>query len=65
MPVLVGDDVRDRYFYRFADPMMQPYIILDGMASGLITDEDLAEFHPEQDVVPTSEIETTATQPLF
>ncbi len=63
--ILEREGEKRRYFYRFEDPMMQPYIILDGMASGQITDEDLAEFHPEQDVVPTSEIETTATQRLF
>ncbi len=30
-----------RYFYRFDDPMMQPYIILDGLAKKLISDEVL------------------------
>jgi hypothetical protein len=32
-----------RYFYRFDDPMMQPFVILDGLAKGLITNEQLAE----------------------
>jgi Cdc6-like AAA superfamily ATPase len=30
-----------RYFYRFDDPMMQPFIILDGLAKGLITNKGL------------------------
>ena len=32
-----------RYFYRFDDPMMQPFIILDGLSKQLITNERLAE----------------------
>lgn len=28
-----------RYFYRFDDPMMQPFIILDGLSKGLISNE--------------------------
>jgi Cdc6-like AAA superfamily ATPase len=30
-----------RFFYRFDDPMMQPFIILDGLAKNLIDDEKL------------------------
>jgi Cdc6-like AAA superfamily ATPase len=30
-----------RYFYRFDDPMMQPFIILDGLSKGIITNEQL------------------------
>ncbi len=32
-----------RFFYRFDDPMMQPYVILDGLAKGLINDKKLQE----------------------
>lgn len=32
-----------RRFYRFNDPMMQPYIILRGLSDGLITPEQLRE----------------------
>lgn len=28
-----------RYFYRFDDPMMQPFVILDGLSKGLISDD--------------------------
>ena len=31
-----------RYFYRFANPLLQPYVILDGLAEGLIADEQIA-----------------------
>jgi hypothetical protein len=32
-----------RYFYRFADPIMQPYVVLNGLAEGRITDEQLIQ----------------------
>lgn len=32
-----------RYFYRFTDPMMQPFVILNGIAQGVITEDRLAE----------------------
>ena len=31
-----------RYFYRFDDPMMQPYVILSGLSNGLVTEDKLA-----------------------
>jgi hypothetical protein len=31
-----------RFFFRFEDPMMQPYVILKGLADGLIDNEKLA-----------------------
>jgi Cdc6-like AAA superfamily ATPase len=31
------------YFYRFAEPLLEPYIVLNGLAHGLITDEQLIE----------------------
>jgi energy-coupling factor transporter ATP-binding protein EcfA2 len=36
-----------RYFYRFDDPMMQPFIILDGLSKGLITNELLESIKAE------------------
>lgn len=33
-----------RFFYRFADPMFQPYVILDGLASGRLTEDQRKEF---------------------
>jgi len=32
-----------RYFYRFANPLLQPYVILNGLAENRITDEEVAE----------------------
>ena len=32
-----------RFFYRFTDPMMQPFVILNGVAKGLLTEERLHE----------------------
>jgi hypothetical protein len=32
-----------RFFYRFDDPMMQPFVILKGLSDGLINDERLNE----------------------
>lgn len=31
------------YFYRFTDPIMQPYVVLNGLAEGLLTDEELVK----------------------
>jgi hypothetical protein len=33
------------YSYRFADPMMQPYIVMSSLNDGLISDEQLRELH--------------------
>ena len=32
-----------RYFYRFSDPIFQPYVILNGLSQSLITDDQLLE----------------------
>jgi len=53
------------YFYRFSDPMMQPYVILDGMSEGLLTDDQLAALQGLREAAPTPEIATTETQRLF
>ncbi len=37
-----------RHFYRFDDPMMQPFVILDGLTKGMITEEQLAEIRGEE-----------------
>lgn len=56
-----------RYFYRFSDPMMQPYVILDGLATGLITNEQLDQIYALRDgdkELPTEE-ETSEPPQLF
>jgi len=30
------------YFYRFADPLLEPYVVLNGLADHLVTDEQLS-----------------------
>jgi type II secretory pathway predicted ATPase ExeA len=32
-----------RYFYRFSDPIMQPFVILSGLSEGLVTDGQLVQ----------------------
>jgi hypothetical protein len=46
-----------KYFYRFANPLMQPYVILAGLAEGRIRDDQVALFQAEEitDDVPTSQ----------
>jgi Cdc6-like AAA superfamily ATPase len=40
-----------RYFYRFSDPIFQPYVILSGLSEGLVTAEQVRRFrgHDERD----------------
>lgn len=41
--VLLRDGAPRRYVYRFRDPIMQAYVILNALARGLITDEQAAQ----------------------
>lgn len=52
-----------KYFYRFSDPIMQPYVILDGLAEGLIANDQLEALRSD-DSGP-DEFETVRPQPLF
>jgi hypothetical protein len=36
--VLQKSGTEYRYFYRFSNPLLQPYVVMDGLAKGLITD---------------------------
>lgn len=40
-PVLQQVGQERSFFYRFASPIMQPYVILNGLSEGMITDQDL------------------------
>ncbi len=40
-PVLQQTGSERRFRFRFVNPMMQPFVIMHGLADGLITDEDL------------------------
>jgi hypothetical protein len=50
------------FFYRFANPLLQPYVILNGLSQGLITDELLLELQRENGQISDP---TTEPQPLF
>jgi len=38
-PVLQRTGTARRYRFRFENPLMQPFVIMDGIKKGLITDE--------------------------
>lgn len=40
-PILQQTGTERRYRFRFVNPMMQPFIVMQGLAEGLITDADL------------------------
>jgi Cdc6-like AAA superfamily ATPase len=42
-PALMRIGAPHRYFYRFTNPVLQPYVILVGLSSGLITEDGIAE----------------------
>jgi hypothetical protein len=52
-----------KYFYRFSDPIMQPYVILDGLADGLINNDQLEALRSDES--GPDEYETVRPQPLF
>lgn len=65
--VLQREGSSRRYFYRFSDPILQPYVILTGLASGLITDDQRRRFQqtePDPDLTPR-DFEPSGTQQLF
>lgn len=41
--VLTRSGPAGKRFYRFSNPLMQPYVILAGLAEGRVTDEQVAE----------------------
>jgi Cdc6-like AAA superfamily ATPase len=46
-PVLQKVGEPRRFFYRFANPLLEPYVILDAISKGLITHELLSELRPD------------------
>lgn len=64
--VLFREGAPKRYFYRFAEPIFQPYVILRGVAEGLISEDDVRRLqHREHPEPPPSAHETSEPQPLF
>ena len=62
--VLYRDGVERRYFYRFSDPILAPYVILKGVSEGLISEQQVRDLQGRDDERP-NEDETTEPQPLF
>ncbi len=46
--VLQREGSSRRYFYRFSDPILQPYVILNGLSEGSITDDQLRRFRARE-----------------
>ena len=46
-PVLQKVGEPRRFFYRFANPLLEPYVILDGLSKGLISQDLLNELRPD------------------
>lgn len=64
--VLMREGAPKRYFYRFADPIFQPYVVLKGISEGLISEEDLHRLQARGQVGQApAESETSSSQPLF
>jgi vacuolar-type H+-ATPase subunit F/Vma7 len=42
--MLQKEGARRRFRYRFSNPLMQPFVVMKGLASGLITEEVLRQF---------------------
>lgn len=65
--VLQREGSSRRYFYRFSDPILQPYVVLTGLAEGLVTDEQVRQFQ-QRDIDPSAipgDFETSEPQQLF
>jgi hypothetical protein len=55
-----------RYFYRFSDPILQPYVVLIGLSEGLVTEDQIRELQTNGGggMTPT-DAETTEPPRLF
>ena len=62
--VLHREGIPRRYFYRFTDPILQPYVILKGLSDRLITDKQLAKLQ-DAAIPAISESGTSEPQQLF
>lgn len=63
--VLQREGTPRRYFYRFSDPILQPYVVLTGLAEGLITEDQLRRFQNADDDTTPGDFEVTRPQSLF
>ena len=65
--VLQREGSSRRYFYRFTDPIFQPYVVLKGLSEGLITDEQRLQFQtsePPKELTP-ADFEAISPPSLF
>lgn len=65
--VLQREGTSRRYFYRFTDPIFQPYVVLHGLSSGLVSDDQLRLFQDRAggtDLIP-GEYEPNEPPQLF
>ncbi len=65
--VLQREGTQRRYFYRFRDPIFQPYVVLEGLSSAMISDEERRRFQqvkPPPDSSP-EQFEAPGAQQLF
>ncbi|HEV2757633.1 MAG TPA: ATP-binding protein [Actinomycetota bacterium] len=53
-PVLERRGTKRRYFYRFENPLLQPYVILKGLADGKITEPLLEDLQRLAETTPTA-----------
>lgn len=63
--VLQREGTPRRYFYRFSDPIFQPYVILNGLSEGLITEAQLQEFKSDESEPVPGDYEPATPQGLF
>jgi hypothetical protein len=64
--VLFREGAPKRYFYRFTEPIFQPYVILRGVSEGLISEEEVRRLQDREHPEPTpTEHETSEPQQLF
>ena len=65
--VLQREGSSRRYFYRFTDPIFQPYVILTGLSEGRVTEEQVREFQDPDgasEAIP-GDYESSGPQQLF
>jgi Cdc6-like AAA superfamily ATPase len=61
--VLEREGLPRKYFYRFADPIMQPYVILNGISEGLISREQLRRLRQLESAGGSTTDEIPPTEP--
>lgn len=61
--VLQREGVPRRWFYRFTDPILQPFVILKGLSDGLLTEEQLTKL--QEGIRAKEGTPTSDSQQLF